>query len=204
MSELIELLTRVLCDSQLEAPPVDGVYLYCQTENSQQAVFQTASTLLNKSFSDRILILHASAKCGYPGFSKWREHLLECGLSSDQIEGVETGETPTLNTLIESQAMIRFARQRGYRSLFVVAPPFQQLRAFMTAVTIALKEYPQLLLYSCPAVAMPWQEEILHSQGKLKATRNELIHAELKRIDTYQRKGDLASCREVLIYLNKR
>ena len=74
----------------------------------------------------------------------------------------------------------------------------------MTAVTVALREYPELLLYSYPAVAMPWQEEVVHSQGTLKATRSELIHMEFERINKYQNKGDLASFEEVLTYLNNR
>ena len=110
----------------------------------------------------------------------------------------------SLNTLVESETLIGYAKQNGYSSLFVVAPPFQQLRAFMTAVTVALREYPELLLYSYPAVAMPWREEVVHSQGTLKATRSELIHAEFERIDTYQNKGDLASFEDVLAYLNNR
>ena len=122
----------------------------------------------------------------------------------EQIEGVNNKETSMLNTLIESEALIRFAKQHGYRSLFVVAPPFHQLRALMTAVTVALREYPELLIYSYPSVAMPWQEEVVHSQGTLKAKRRDLIQEELERIEKYQGKGDLALFEQVLNYLNKR
>ena len=128
----------------------------------------------------------------------------QLGLSEEKIEGVLNKETSMLNTLIESEAIIRFARQKSYHSLFVVAPPFQQLRAFMTAVTVALSEYPELLIYSYPGVAMPWQEEVIHSQGTLKAKRRDLIQEELERIAKYQSKGDLASPEQVLSYLNKR
>jgi hypothetical protein len=58
--------------------------------------------------------------------------------------------------------LIRFARRQGYGSLHVVAPPFHQLRAFMTAVTVARKEYPELLIYSYPGVALSWQAEVAH------------------------------------------
>jgi len=110
----------------------------------------------------------------------------------------------TLCDLRPKNPAIRFARQHSYRSLFVVAPPFQQLRAFMTAVTVALREYPELLIYSYPGVAMSWQEEVIHSQGTLKAKRRDLIQEELERIEKYQSKGDLASPERVLSYLNKR
>ena len=203
MNDTIELLTRVLCDLQPKNP-TNGAYLYCQTKSNQQSIFQAAHFLLNNTLTHRILILNTNAKSGYPGFAEWKQQLHQLGLSEEQIEGVLNKETSMLNTLIESEAIIRFARQHSYHSLFVVAPPFQQLRAFMTAVTVALREYPELLIYSYPGVAMSWQEEVIHSQGTLKAKRRDLIQEELERIEKYQSKGDLASPEQVLSYLNKR
>ena len=74
----------------------------------------------------------------------------------------------------------------------------------MTAVTVALREYPELLIYSYPGIAMSWQEEVIHSQGTLKAKRRDLIKEELERIEKYQGKGDLTTPEQVLGYLNKR
>lgn len=203
MKYILELLTRTLCD-QRPKNPTNGAYLYCQTRNNQQSIFQSAQFLLNKALTHKILLLDTKAKSGYPGFSEWKQNLYQLGLSAEQIGGVINKETSMLNTLIESEAIIRFAKQHSYHSLFVVAPPFQQLRAFMTAVTVALREYPELLIYSHPGVAMSWQEEVIHSQGTLRAKRRDLIQEELDRIEKYQIKGDLASPEQVLVYLNKR
>ena len=74
----------------------------------------------------------------------------------------------------------------------------------MTAVTVALNEYPELLIYSYPGAALSWQEAVIHSQGTLKAKRGDLIQEELERIEKYHIKGDLASIKQVLTYLNKR
>ena len=202
MNDAIELLTRVLCDLQPKNP-TNGAYLYCQTKTNQQSIFQAAHFLLKNGLTHKILILNTKAKSGYPGFTEWKQQLHKLGLSADQIEGVNIG-TPMLNTLIESKAVIRFARQHSYHSLFVVAPPFHQLRAFMTAVTVAFREYPELVIYSYPGVAMSWQKEVIHSQGTLKAKRRDLLKEELERIEKYQSKGDLASLEQVLNYLNKR
>jgi hypothetical protein len=154
--------------------------------------------------TSKALILDSNKKSGFSGFADWNERLQECGVSTGQIEGVPIGQTATLNTLIESEALVQFALQQKFNSLIVVAPPFQQLRAFMTAVTVALKKFPQLQIYSHPAVAMSWEEEVVHSQGTLRATRKKLIHTELERIHTYQLKGDLASFEQVMVYLNMR
>lgn len=202
MNDTTELLIRTLCDLRPKNP-ANGAYLYCQTRSNQQSIFQAARFLLNNVLTHRILILNTKSRSGYPGFTEWKQQLHQLGLSEEQIEGVNI-KTSMLNTLIESEAIIRFARQHSYRSLFVVAPPFQQLRAFMTAVTVALREYPELLIYSYPGVAMSWQEEVIHSQGTLKAKRRDLIQEELERIEKYQSKGDLASPERVLSYLNKR
>ncbi len=203
MNDTIELITRILCDLRPKNP-TNGAYLYCQTRGNQQSIFQAAQFLLNNSLTSKILILNTKPRSGYPGFTEWKQQLQQLGLFVEQIEGVKNNETSMLNTLIESEALIRFAKQHGYRSLFIVEPPFQQLRAFMTAVTVTLREYPELLIYSYPGEAMPWQEEVVHSQGTLKAKRRDLIQEELERIEKYQGKGDLALFKQVLSYLKKR
>ena len=71
-------------------------------------------------------------------------------------------------------------------------------------VSIALEEYPELLLYSSPGPALPWQEKVVHSQGTLTGTRSEIIHSELERIERYQKKGDLAQTEAILAYLDRR
>ncbi len=203
MNNTIELITRTLCDLQPKMP-THGAYLYCQTRDNQKSIFQTAQFLLNHSFTSKILILGAKSKSGYPGFEEWKHQLLQLGISMEQIERVKKEGTSELNTLIESEALIRFSKQQRYGSIFVVAPPFHQLRAFMTAVTVSIREYPELLIYSYPGATMPWQEEVVHSQGTLIAKRLELIQKELERIEKYQEKGDLASFEQVLNYLNGR
>ncbi len=203
MKKTIELITRTLCDLQPKMP-TQGAYLYCQTKDNQQSIFQTAQFLLNHSFTSKILILGTQSQSGYPGFEEWKRQLLKLGIPTEQIERVNKEGTSALNTLVESEALIRFAKQQRYGSIFIVASPFQQLRAFMTAVTVSMRAYPELLIYSYPGAAMPWQEEVVHSQGTLKAKRYELIQKELERIEKYQDKGDLASFEQVLNYLNGR
>ena len=74
----------------------------------------------------------------------------------------------------------------------------------MTTVRVALAEYPELKIYSFPGNALPWNEEVMHSQGRLTARRSDLIEAELARIDRYFQKGDLISFDKVLEYLDQR
>lgn len=203
MYTTIELLTRILCDTRPDTT-VDGAYLYCTTLDNQASVFQTARTLIEHSVTTRIYVLGTEAISGYPGVGQCRRRLGEFGLAPGQIQGVPAERTVSLNTLIESEALIRYANARQLGSMVVVAPPFHQLRAFMTAVTVTLKLYPQLCLYSFPGATLTWMEAVAHSQGTLQAPRRQLIQEELIRIDTYQKKGDLARFEDVLDYLNQR
>ena len=129
---------------------------------------------------------------------------MKLGIPQSQIEGVNVGDTPFLNTLIESEALIKLASSQEYTSLLVVAAPFHQTRAFMTAATVATRNNPALRIYSFPGKALPWQEKVSHSQGTVISTRKNLIHSELERIRNYQKKGDLASVTRVLEYLDYR
>jgi hypothetical protein len=130
--------------------------------------------------------------------------LRKYGISENQIDGVITEKTPTLNTLIEAEAMVRFAKSKGFRSLYIVAPPFHQFRAFITSVSVVLREYPELQVYSFPGETLPWDEKVVHSQGLVSGSRWSLINGEIERIVRYQEKGDLIPFNEVINYLNGR
>ena len=203
METIIELLTRALCDS-LPTQAVDGAYLSCTTRDNQASVFPMAKRLLDQSLAAQTFILNAEALSGYPGVDQCREALIKTGIAPHQIQFVPIKAPTSLNTLIESQALIRFARKCAVKSLIVVSPPFHQLRAFMTAVTVALQEYPELAIYSCPGKPLPWLENAIHSQGILKAPRRQLIQEELARIRKYQDKNDIAAYEDVLDYLAHR
>lgn len=203
MSTVIELLTRILCDTR-PGQSADGAYLFCTTIHNQASICQSAGILIKQLVASQILILDAQAMNGYPGVIQCRERLQDFGLAREQINYVPLEETTSVNTLIESEALVRFARGRKLGSLVVVSPPFHQLRVFMTVVTVVLRRYPELSIYSYPGAAMPWMEAAVHSQGTLQAPRRQLIQEELIRIDTYQEKGDLAQFEDVLDYLNHR
>ena len=126
------------------------------------------------------------------------------GVSKDQIELVSAEDVRALNTLIEAQALIRHALAHDYRSLLVTAAPFHQERAFMTAVTVNLKQRANIKIFSYSGEVLLWHESVNHSQGSLTATRKDLIHAEQERIEKYSHKGDLCSREIVLEYLNQR
>ncbi len=198
-----ELIIRVLCDVQAEIT-VDGAVIYSQTTDNQRSVFLAAKELLSNKLTKKILLINSAPISGYPGFSSWTDELIKSGIQSNDIVGVELLKTNSLNTLIESEAIIKYAAQKKYRSLYVVSSPFHQLRAFMTLVTVALRCYPEIRIFSYTGISLPWLEKVVHSQGTLFGTRKDILKAEFERIEKYKQKGDLSSEIEIIEYLDKR
>lgn len=190
-----------------DTPPpqtADFTFLFGQTSDNQESVLSQAEQALERKLTSKVGFLHAGALSGYPGFDVWHQLLLERNVKPEQIEGVPFGNTDLIHTRIEAEAMILHARKQGYESIYILAAPFHQLRAFMTAVTVALEYYPSARLYSLPGMPLPWQQTVAHSQGKVLGTRSELVVGEWERIETYTEKGDLATVSQVINYLNQR
>ncbi len=201
-NERIELLLRILCD--ILPSRADVAYLFAQTEPNQVSVFQAARGLLHRRIVGQIWISDCAAKSGYVGAPAYREAMIQSGIPRETIEEVPMEPTEILHTQIEAQAVVRFAKARGLRSLIVTSAPFHQERAFMAVVTAALREHPTLRLFSLPGKAQSWDEVVTHSQGILTGTRAGLIESEQQRIDRYTAQGDLACRAEVLRYLRRR
>ncbi len=191
MLEATELLLRTLADVR-PSGVVEGAYLFGQTAPNQDSVFAAGRELVERGGVRKLLISDCSPKSGYLGATACRQTMIESGIPAGTIEEVPMEPTKILHTLIESEKVVRFARAQGYRRLIVVSSPFHQQRAFMTMVSVALREYPSLKLYSVPGAPQPWDEVVTHSQGKLCGTRAELIAEEQRRIEQYTAQGDLA------------
>ncbi len=202
MNDQIELLLRILSDVLPER--ADAAYLFAETEPNQESVFWAGRQLLAHGRVGKLLISDCTPKSGYIGAAAYRRAMVDYGIAASAIEEVPMEPTPILHTLIEAQTVVRHARSRGYRTLVVTSVPFHQERAFITVVSAAIKAYPALQVYSHPGRAQPWDELTVHSQGKLRGTRAELIAEEQKRIDLYTAQGDLLPRGDIIAYLRAR
>ena len=200
-----ELIIRTLCDT-LPEEPADALFLFGQTKDNQESAFAVARQLLQQKRIKKVMFLHTGPISGYPGYASWKKALMRAGVEEGLLEPVPPApaDTGILHTGIEATSLVAHAKKMQYKRLIVTASPFQQPRAYMAAVTAALKSYPELYLYSHPGKALPWKEEVVHSQGKVQDARAGLISGEMGRIREYHKKGDLASVGEVIAYLNKR
>jgi hypothetical protein len=203
VSAKAELLLRILCDT-LPAERADAAYLFAQTEPNQESVFAAARELLERDAVGKILISDCHAKCGYIGAPAYRQAMIEFGIVETAIEDVPMEPTEILHTLVEARSVVQLAKTKGYEKIIVTSAPFHQERAFMTTVTAALWDFPELKLYSYPGRTQSWDEVVTHSQGILEGTRAELVIAEQERIEKYAAQGDLAPREKVLDYLRTR
>jgi hypothetical protein len=201
--DLAELFLRALSDP-LPRGGLEALFLFGQTADNQASAFDTAERLYRRTPGLQLLMLDGGARSGYPGFAAWRAALTARNIASDQIHPLPPADTPLLHTRIEAQALMDHLRQRPYRRVGVTAAPFHQVRAFMTAISVALEAGQPVRLYSCPGSPQRLWEPASHSQGTPNQQRRDLIAKELQRIDTYQEKGDLAATRTILAYLEER
>lgn len=200
---MIELLLRTLCDV-LPSNPTDGAYLFAQTPANQRSVFETGVDLMNQGKTKKLFISASAPISGYPGFKHWQQDLQALGLSEADVIAIPPTDDTILHTRIEAEGLVRYAKAKHLSKLTVISAPFHQLRAFMTTVTVALEEMPELQIYSRVGASLPWNETVTHSQGNLEMKRRNLVQAELERIERYQQKGDLGKPGRILDYLNRR
>jgi hypothetical protein len=196
-----ELRTRVLCDVE---PPhrVDAVYLFGETVDNELSVIDAGGSLWHSGHVHAVAICGMEAKSGYPGFTSWQSQLQERGVGT--ILGVNVPQQPAVHTLDEAKALIRHAKEEGWKTLYITAEPFHQVRAFVSVVTALAGDYARLRIYNHVGRVLNWNEDVVHSQGVLRGKRSRLIRTEASNTDRYQRKGDLVSYEEALAYLNRR
>lgn len=201
--EQAEIFLRTLSDP-LPAQGLEALFLFGQTVDNQESTFDAAEHLYRRCPGLQILMLAGGPRSGYPGFDPWQRALTARGIAGNDIHPLPPADSPLLHTRIEALALIRHLQEKPYRRVGVVAAPFHQVRAFMTAISVALESACRARIYSFPGTAQPWLEAASHSQGALNGSRLDLIDQELQRIDTYQKTGDLAGTRAILAYLEER
>lgn len=187
---------------------VQGIYLFSETKDNQEAVFQSAKDLRERGLDIPVFVINDRPEdseykpCGFPGFNTWSQRLNDgYGIKAEPIDVIDAGR---LNTFTEAQALVKFSRENNLGSWYVVAPQFHMLRAFMGAASVAVQECSPASIFACYGVDQDWNESVVHSQGITKGRRIELVKGELERIKKYTKPGNLLLVRDVLGYVSQR
>lgn len=183
------LLARVFSD---EVPPhkPDAAYLVGETRDNAASVLVRGAKLWKSGVVPKIAVQANGEGYGYCGWDYSRQILLREGVLFSIIEpmfiGSEYIEAKCVNTLSEMISVVRLAKEKLWKSIYIIAPPFHQLRSFLTVITALDREYPELKVYNWPGLPLSWNENVVHSQGVLTGSRIDLFLQELKRIQAYQ------------------
>ena len=201
-----ELLLRVLGEPGLENDVADIIYLFGQTPDNEDSVLTKAVEVYNQRRAKLIgFSTEKSGSAGYAGFQHWKDSLITADIPENIIVGINLLVLrENFNTLSEAEALIKEAKIRNWKKAYITAPAFHLPRAFITTISVVLREYPQLKVYSLVGIPLDWNERVRHSQGTTVGTRTELIMGELERIDRYHAKGDLVSLEKIFNYLGSR
>lgn len=197
-----EFLKRVRQD--VLPPKIAKVaYLFTETSDNQDSVCDEGASLLKQGRADKLVICDAETEHGYPGYHKWLREICSRGVSDRKVEKTFLPHSQDLNTLSESVVLVKYAEVFHWDTIIAVAPLFHQPRAFLTLISVAICEYPELKVYSRPG-AVDWNQEARHSQGVVDGPRWELLFGEWERMELYHQQGDLVSPDEALKYLEER
>lgn len=201
---LNELVTRVLCDISPRGGRANALYLFGETRDNENSVIAAGEFLWRLGRVSRVCISNQKAWAAFPGFDSWEKKLIKAGVPRARITGIPLAQDFPPSTDAEAAGLIRFTEARGWRTIYIVAQPLHQLRAFVSCVSVAKREKSNVFIFNFTGFPQRWEERIVHSQGIQRGTRSNLIRKELKKISRYFKKGDLVSPGNVLKYMNKR
>lgn len=201
---LHHLTTRVLCDEAPAHSPIEAVYIFGLTKENQESSLATAAELWRRKQATMVLSCRGETAHGDAGYAFRERWLLERGVYRTALRAVEIPTETNVNTHTEAVALVTIAKKFGWHGVYAASSPFHQLRAFVTTVSVALRMYPDLKVYSKTGNTMAWGEQTRHSQDTLIGTRADFIGTELDRLNQYHRQGNLVGAMRVIEYLDRR
>jgi len=208
--DLFEVTLRVLMDSP-SCISADAGYLLGQTRDNDDEPLSELLEAWKRDDLDYVLLEDIGTHnlpvgSVVTGFDDWRNRLISMGAQADAIVRVP----PALDLLpcctdAEVIGLVRVAKERGWKSVYLFAPALHRFRAFVSTVSAIRRVGYELLVYSQPQIFVQnWQEIVVHSQSAPRDTRKSQVAGELAKVERYCAKGDHVTAREVLDYLDWR
>lgn len=200
----------------------NGVYLFGHTKQCEEPILQTGAKLTRERKAQWLLACKLAP--GYPhngpadnptyrDFDAWREELDHLEVPLIFVRSIESPRPsspdekfPVSHTGTEAERLVLFAKERRWKSIFVVSHPMHMLRAFTQTVGFVLKEYPTLRVYAKTAAPKSWHAHATLNQGVASGapfTRG--IDQEWERLNAvYGNKYDPIPAVQVIEYINWR
>jgi len=206
--ELFELITRILCDYTPDIG-IDAVCIFGETVENERSMLEEAAGIFHSGIARSVAIT---------GFEGTHSGNLNCS-SGEELKNKLIDEFLVADGLIrlfplskklppctdaEAIGLVEYATKQGLESLVLTLPPLHQVRGMISLISAVLKAGSSLKVYSIPALAPLWTENVMHSQSAPRAPRHAQFGGELAKLIRYMEKGNHMSPREILDYLNQR
>ena len=205
-TELAEMIT------QDQKPGLKTAFLFSNTRDNQQSVFEGAANLYREGRTGSFLVIGSDDDTtGFPGYTKWATGLEE--VVGPDIRGrimrvpllpMRRNGQRNINNKSESESLGAYATAKKIGALYAVAWNVQQLRAFMTAASEVMDQSLELNIFNQLGATLPWGDVVYHSQGSDRGTREDFVRRELIKIAGYQADGDIKPASDVISYMRQR
>jgi hypothetical protein len=178
--------------------------MYGATVDNENSIFLRTQQLYREELAENVAFGTGGRLLAGPNYlPDYQEKLIQLGIPKKAIIPVQI-TAQLAHTHTEAEAHISYAKEQEWKKVYLVGSFVHQFRVVVNTVSIVLKNYPKLKVFSQPGFRLPWMEENTLSQTSQKRKRYQDVEDEWKRIETYHAKGDLVSAPQVLNYLNNR
>lgn len=130
-------------------------------------------------------------KSGAFTFDKIKPLLIEKGVDESDL----LFENKSQNTYEQAEQIVSMSLEYNWDKIIIVASHYHSYRAFLTFLKVQKKINPTLIIEMSPVSDLDWYEETGYG------VRVELLELELNKIEVYQKKDNVASYEEGLVYL---
>lgn len=222
MAEMVAGYLAVLCD---ERAFTDALFIHSSQGDPELDTMELCEAFYyyTKNYNTRkkIVLNGLTAKqcqelnLAYCGYEKWREYFLSFGIKKGAILLLP----PSKHTGAESENLLHLAKEKGWKSMIIMAYPYHLLRcmcqivAAMEKLQIHLKVYAKTFRFR----EIDWQRKMTRivmnganvlGQGTVDGQMMKHIASELERVEKYAQEGGNftrhATIPELLKYLAER
>ncbi len=152
-----------------------------------------ATALLKDGFAGTASIVGSADNRSYGSFPsrEIRDEMIRLGAPEETIF---CEEKMGAHTRAEAERAIQIAKEKNWKTILIVTSPHHQYRTFLTYLKAMKDAECDLVLVNAPA-PLSWFEQ--NSWGR----RVDFLCKEFDKIDEYQKKGDVASYQDGILYL---
>ena len=202
---LLQVAHRVLRDVTPPQGKADATFLFGEMPENQDGVLAKAAQLIAEGCVGSLYLSELHGRGFPPHALLWKDELAKRGVPKDSIICIVGDFLENPSTYSEVQFLMH-QRPNAWRTLYIIAEPFHQLRAFCTLASEIITTGTDLWVYNATPNQSDWLEPVTHSNGRTKDIRAGMIVHELERIWKYhdEGRGNILHPSCLVEYLNER